>query len=30
VEGGLEGIDGALENLISNGEGDGKNFVVSI
>jgi hypothetical protein len=30
VEGGLEGIDGALENLISNGEGGGKNFVVSI
>jgi hypothetical protein len=30
VEGELEGVDGALENLISNGEGGGKTFVVSI
>ncbi|KAG9188382.1 hypothetical protein G6011_02305 [Alternaria panax] len=30
VEGGLEGIDGALEHLISSGGSSGKRFVVNV
>jgi hypothetical protein len=30
VQAGLAGIDGALENLLSNAEGSGKRFVVNV